>query len=893
MDSGGTSIYLGKNAPAVDEDPTAPRVRVGTATGAPAQSTGTAKIPRDDLPEDFPRTGHRMPDFPHSLVGLGPMCDAGYHVTFTADDVIVYKPDETPVLNGWREDGGARLWCINLLPDPDDVRPHSAPHQCASLEAFSAYDLPSVEALVRYFHAAAGFPVRATWLKAIKSGNYASWPGLTYENAAKYCPKAVETTKGHLVQTRQGVRSTKKKKRSRSSPVVEIPNPPSDLHPDIATGDVLPPTQSNELHIRVEPIEKLYTDDCGRFPIRSRRGNQYIMVAYHCDLNVILVCPFKTRKDKHRLEAYNAIMERLQERGHGVALQILDNEASKDYKLLITQKWGAKFQLVPPNMHRRNVAERAIRTFKAHFLAILAGVAPDFPKYLWDLLLPQTELTLNLLRQSTLHPSHSAWEHFNGYFDYDATPLGPLGYGVLIHHKPSVRRSWDFRANEGWNVGMSLEHYRCHKVVSNATRETSITDTVEFRHHYLTQPVLTPEDRLLHGMNTLSCALKDAPSVACDAQLQALANLREIFHHWAERDGAVDGQGFEPLPGRTQQSEFLQQVGHPTRDLRAPLRPAESEPLPKPSHPRHVAPKPSIPAAAPPRVAAPAPRVEVPLPRVDRARGGPPPRVANPAAPVASRTRSQAAPPAPPREVVPVAHRTRSRQATAALITPASAAARRYSAAFLTQVLPLASNLAQWGELAVPVLDEETGKLLEHRALRKHPLLKQTWNTSYANELGRLCQGIGKEDGGGDKQRVRGTDTFRLIHFEDIPEDRRDDICFTNVVCEVRPQKDDPNRTRITIAGGRICVPWDIGTPTASLELVKLIINSVLSRPGAKFAAFDIKNFYLSAPMERPEYVKIRLEDIPAEFFEEYNAGPYVHRNWIYFEIVRACYGLP
>ena len=109
MDSGGTSIYLGKNAPAVDEDPTAPRVRVGTATGAPAQSTGTAKIPRDDLPEDFPRTGHRMPDFPHSLVGLGPVCDAGYHVTFTADDVIVYKPDETPVLNGWREDGGARL----------------------------------------------------------------------------------------------------------------------------------------------------------------------------------------------------------------------------------------------------------------------------------------------------------------------------------------------------------------------------------------------------------------------------------------------------------------------------------------------------------------------------------------------------------------------------------------------------------------------------------------------------------------------------------------------------------------------------------------------------------------------------------------------------------------
>ncbi|KAL7536213.1 hypothetical protein ACHAWF_005402, partial [Thalassiosira exigua] len=489
---------------------------------------------------DFPRTGHRMPDFLHSLVGLGPVCDAGYHVTFTANDVIIYKPDNTPVLNGCN---GARLWHINLLPDLDDVIPHSAPHQRASLEAFSAYDLPNVEALVRYFHAATGFLVCATLLKAIKSGNYASWPGLTYENAAKYCPKAFETTIGHLLQTRQGVCSTKKKKRLRSSPVVEIPNPPSDLLPDSAPDDVLPPTQSNELHIRVEPIEKLYTDDCGRFPIRSRRGNQYIMVAYHCDLNVILVCPFKTRKDKHRLEAYSAIIERLQERGHGVALQILDNEASKEYKRLITQKWGAKIQLIPPNMYRINVAECAIRTYKAHFLAILAGLAPDFPKYLWDILLPQTESTLNLLRQSTLHPAHSAWEHFNGFFDYHATPLGPLGCGVFIHHKPSVRRSWDFRANRDWNVGTSLEHYRCHSVVSSAIRETSIADTVEFRHHYLTQPTLSPEDRLLHGMNTLSCTLKDAPSVGCDAQLQALAKLRDFFHHWAERDGASNGQG--------------------------------------------------------------------------------------------------------------------------------------------------------------------------------------------------------------------------------------------------------------------------------------------------------------------------------------------------------------
>jgi hypothetical protein len=67
----------------------------------------------------------------------------------------------------------------------------------------------------------------------------------------------------------------------------------------------------------------------------------------------------------------------------------LDNKASAAYKHAITFTWQAKFQLVPPDMHRRNRAERAIRTFKAHFLLILAGVDQTFPPYLWDLLLPR------------------------------------------------------------------------------------------------------------------------------------------------------------------------------------------------------------------------------------------------------------------------------------------------------------------------------------------------------------------------------------------------------------------------------------------------------------------------------------------------------------------------
>ena len=146
-------------------------------------------------------------------------------------------------------------------------------------------------------------------------------------------------------------------------------------------------------------ISKLYTDNTGLLPIKARGGNLYLMVTYHCDSNEILVSPLKTRKDKRQLEAYKFIMARLHKNVMIVNLQILDNEARTKFKHLITEDLGFNYQLVPLDIHRRNAAERAIQTFKAQFLSILAGIAPDFPKFLWDHLLPQTETTLNFLRK--------------------------------------------------------------------------------------------------------------------------------------------------------------------------------------------------------------------------------------------------------------------------------------------------------------------------------------------------------------------------------------------------------------------------------------------------------------------------------------------------------------
>ena len=142
----------------------------------------------------------------------------------------------------------------------------------------TAHELPSVGSVVRYLHAARAFPVKSTLLAAIKSGNYASWLGLTYANANKYFPVPIETLQVNLNQSRQGARSTKPKPD-------RVPRPPK--------------TKSKELYITTETISKLYTDDMGRFPVRFRSGNSLLMLSYHVDTNVILVEPFKYRHDRH------------------------------------------------------------------------------------------------------------------------------------------------------------------------------------------------------------------------------------------------------------------------------------------------------------------------------------------------------------------------------------------------------------------------------------------------------------------------------------------------------------------------------------------------------------------------------------------------------------------
>ena len=150
-------------------------------------------------------------------------------------------------------------------------------------------------------------------------------------------------------------------------------------------------------------------------------------------------------------------MKHLQSRGLKPKIQRLDNEASRAYTQNI-QKHNMKFQLTPTQMHKRNIAERAIQTFKSHFISILAGTHSGFSKKQWDLLLPQAELTMNLLRSSRINSKLSAEEQMNGTFDYNSTPLASLSIKVLSFETPSHRTSWENDGKEGWYIGPERDH---------------------------------------------------------------------------------------------------------------------------------------------------------------------------------------------------------------------------------------------------------------------------------------------------------------------------------------------------------------------------------------------------------------------------------------------------
>jgi hypothetical protein len=216
------------------------------------------------------------------------------------------------------------------------------------------YELRNTGALVNYFHKAIFIPTKYALLQAIKTGNLITWPGLSEQAISKHLKVTPATTMGHIDQRHQYMRSTSK-----------VP-----ITSDIEDETVTPASSGSKTHLVYAVViyqGQLFTDLMGRFLVRSSKGNCYIMICYSYDCNYVKAVPMRSSYAYEWLKAYEHIHQELTSRGFKPKLQTLDNEASAALKSFLTDN-DVEYQLVPPHCHRRNATERAIRTFKEHFV---------------------------------------------------------------------------------------------------------------------------------------------------------------------------------------------------------------------------------------------------------------------------------------------------------------------------------------------------------------------------------------------------------------------------------------------------------------------------------------------------------------------------------------------
>jgi len=594
------------------------------------------------------------------------------------------------------------------------------------------------------------------------------------------------------------------------------------------------------------------------------------MILCEIDNNVIMSEAMRNRTSGEIIRAYQTLVKRLKTAGIKPKKHVLDNECAADFKEAI-QENDMEYELVPKGQHRRNIAERAIQTWKSHAIGALSGVSPNFPLGLWDELLPQLDMQVNLLRFSNVAPKVCSWTVLNGPHDFNRHPLAPLGVEIQMLEDPGKRKSWGLKSQPGFYVGTSLEHYRYYWGWNRETNKIRGSDTVIFKHKYITNPTITPGDAIIQATKQLTSALcGNVPPPLTKSGIDHIKELTSIFDATKKAYEQRDEQNNDRVKETANSPRVPMDITPPRvvqdKDIPdiVPVYDSDSDNEEEETN------KESEQASftCPPAVAASPKPKTTPLPPIPDYRN------------YITQDNDNS----------PPAKNTRSQTTCLGIFDEfVLSCAQGSTISFKVDPLETACHsnpIDILYEIAGAVLDEETGDLLEYRHLIRHPVHKTIWGGAFGKEIGRLAQGL--------PGVVEGTDTMEFINKHEVPFDRLKDTTYARIVCNVRPEKKDPYRCRITVGGNLINYPGDCGTPTADLLTVKLLLNSVISTRGGKFMTLDISNFYLNTPLKRKEYVRMKLSDFPENVIKHYNLREMATPDgFVYVAIKRGMYGLP
>jgi hypothetical protein len=540
-DSGATGHFFTTNAKVINKQIALDPLKVKIPDGNILQSSHTCELDLPKLPLEA-RRGHIMPGMKgHSLVSLVQLCMAGCTITISESAMNVWYKGEL-VLKG-QKCNRTGLWLVPITEFQTDL---SAEGQATEDVAGNVYHTSSRAEWIQYLHQACFSPTIATWCKAIDNDQFLTFPGLTSAAVRKYLPPSTATVKGHMARPQQGIRSSTRPKRTRTK-IALVSNVEEEHDEDM--NPMEEPEAGCELFVGATIGElnenTLYTDLTGKFPIKSYHGNHMVFVAYAYGPNAILARPMRNRSDTEMIKAYTDIYEYLKSKGFKPRFNVSDNECSKTIKNFIREQ-QATIQLVEPDNHRVNAAERAIQTFKNHFIAGLATVDKNFPIQLWDELIPQAQDTLNLLRTSRVNKHLSAYAVLEGPFNFDKTPLAPPGTKAVIYNDPSSRTSWGPHGEDAWYVNRAPEHWRCYKFFVPNTKAFRISGAAKFFPTHCKMPTVEPGDTVCLAAQDLITALNNPqPNAPIDLEPrhnQALRDLSNIFQQSVKQTSEGDGK---------------------------------------------------------------------------------------------------------------------------------------------------------------------------------------------------------------------------------------------------------------------------------------------------------------------------------------------------------------
>jgi len=271
----------------------------------------------------------------------------------------------------------------------------------------------------------------------------------------------------------------------------------------------------------------MYTDITSAFPVCSFKGMQYIFFVYVYDLNAIIIRAMPSRTDASMVTGFTEVITTLKTRGYHPALNMMDNKCSAAVEKYIRSEM-ISIQLVLPHNHQVNAAERAITTFKEHFIAALATVAMHCHLQLWDEFLPQVKLTLNMLRFSRRNPIKSANQEVYGSFDFNKTPLAPLGTKALVYDDPESHASWAPHATNGYYVGPASNHYPCLQFYIPATRQIRFSNTWHLYPAHSQVPVTSQHDISISTAAELIKALGAAMPTTTAKKIKHIKAIQDL-----------------------------------------------------------------------------------------------------------------------------------------------------------------------------------------------------------------------------------------------------------------------------------------------------------------------------------------------------------------------------